>query len=110
MVQILHQRYPEKRLFASGFSLGGNVILKYLGEQSDQIHAYNFKGAAVTCVPFDPAASHHKLDVGFNRMVYSAVRISRASSLLCLLFLYVEFLSNNDPQSRSPTQTIPRCL
>lgn len=73
MVQTLHQRYPEKSIYACGFSLGGNVTLKYLGEQGDKLKEYNFKGAAVTCVPFDPTTSHHLLNVGFNHAVYASV-------------------------------------
>ena len=73
MIQILHKRYPKKSLYAAGFSLGGNVILKYLGEQGEKLKDCNFKGAAVTSVAFDPAASLSKLNVGFTRMVYSNV-------------------------------------
>jgi len=73
MVQILHQRYPDKSIYAAGFSLGGNVILKYLGEQGEKMHDYNFKGAAVISVLFDPTTSQHKLNAGFNHMVYSKV-------------------------------------
>lgn len=76
LIHHLNLRYPKKALFLTGFSLGGNVILKYLGEQEH--HAFEslkIRGAAVTCVPFDPAACQRKLDVGISRVLYSKVRV-----------------------------------
>lgn len=76
LTKMLHERFPEKKKYLSGFSLGGNVVLKFLGELGDQaITERGIYGAAVTCVPFDPVASQGKLDTnGFNRAVYSNVR------------------------------------
>ena len=71
LVEILHERYPEKMFYLSGFSLGGNVILKYLGEIGDQARDLNIIGAVATSVPFDPLASQPKLDTGFSRALYS---------------------------------------
>lgn len=68
---LLHERYPKRLIYLSGFSLGGNVCLKFLGEMGDKALERGIGGAATTCVPFDPIASQGKLDVGFNRMVYS---------------------------------------
>ena len=34
-IQSLKQNYPDSPLAAVGFSLGGNVLAKYLGEQGD---------------------------------------------------------------------------
>ena len=71
VTQLLHDRYPNRLIYLSGFSLGGNVCLKFLGELGDAAAERGIAGAAVTCVPFDPIASQGKLDVGFNRVVYS---------------------------------------
>ena len=71
LTKFIHKRYPDKKIFLSGFSLGGNVILKFLGELEAKAIDRNIFGAAVTCVPFDPVASQYKLDQGFNRAVYS---------------------------------------
>eukprot|EP00600_Ochromonadales_sp_CCMP1393_P007452 CAMPEP_0174963448 /NCGR_PEP_ID=MMETSP0004_2-20121128/5336_1 /TAXON_ID=420556 /ORGANISM="Ochromonas sp., Strain CCMP1393" /LENGTH=400 /DNA_ID=CAMNT_0016212075 /DNA_START=151 /DNA_END=1353 /DNA_ORIENTATION=- len=71
LVSQINQRYPDKKIYLSGFSLGGNVILKYLGELGDTAEERGVHGAAVTCVPFDPTKCQSKLDVGFNRRVYS---------------------------------------
>lgn len=68
----LHAQHPDKRIYLSGFSLGGNVILKFLGEKGDRVSAENgIVGAAVTCVPFVPELGSPRLDTGFNRVVYS---------------------------------------
>lgn len=71
LVEIIHKQYPSKGIFLMGTSLGGNVILKYLGEQGDRARKLNIRGAAVACVPFDPKACQSKIDVGFNRALYS---------------------------------------
>lgn len=57
------------RLGAIGFSLGGNVLLKYLGENGTG-HAVPEAAAAVS-VPFDLAASADHLDRGVGRLYSS---------------------------------------
>jgi len=32
MVEHLHQKYRQTRIVAVGFSLGGNLVTKYMGE------------------------------------------------------------------------------
>jgi len=67
----MRKRYPHKRIYVSGFSLGGNVILKFLGELGDDAMKKNVYGGVACCVPFDPVASQDKLAVGFNKIVYA---------------------------------------
>ncbi|CAM9637343.1 unnamed protein product [Chrysoparadoxa australica] len=56
----------------AGFSLGGNVIAKYLGEVgSAASEEKKILGAVVSCVPFDAVNSQLKIDAGFNRRVYA---------------------------------------
>ena len=50
-----------------GFSLGGNVILKYLGENAGGVEA-KVKGAVAFSVPCDLAASARRLDQPENRI------------------------------------------
>ena len=71
LVERLHEEDSARRIFLSGFSLGGNVILKYLGEQGEKALQLGVSGAVVTCVPFDPASCQVKLDLNtFNRGIY----------------------------------------
>jgi predicted alpha/beta-fold hydrolase len=59
-------------LLLSGFSLGGNVICKYLGEFVEHARLFGVTAAAVYCVPFDALASQPVLDSGLiRRYVYS---------------------------------------
>jgi uncharacterized protein len=64
-------RNPDKPIYLSGFSLGGNICLKFLGEQGDNAALRNIMGAAVFCVPFDTVQCQKKIDQGFNKAVYS---------------------------------------
>lgn len=73
LVDTLHLRYSKKRFYLCGFSLGGNVSLKFLGELGEKAIEKNIYGGAVTCVPFDPAGCQRKIDSGINRLIYSSV-------------------------------------
>ncbi|WP_298135374.1 hydrolase [Acidiferrobacter sp.] len=60
----LHSRYPQG-VCAVGYSLGGSVLLKWLGEQGT--HAPILAAAAVS-VPFDLASAARRLDKGASRL------------------------------------------
>lgn len=55
--------------FLLGVSLGGNVLLKWLGERGDTVPA-TIHGAVAVSVPFDLAAASRKIERGFAH-VYS---------------------------------------
>ena len=61
---------PARALLIAGVSLGGNVLLKWLGEQGDAAPR-QLLGAAAVSVPFDLARGSRHLDRGFSR-VYQA--------------------------------------
>lgn len=67
-VQSLH---PGAPLYAVGVSLGGNALLKWLGERGPSAQSLVARAAGVS-VPLDMAAAGHTLDTGFNRSVYTA--------------------------------------
>ena len=52
-------RFPRRRLGAAGFSLGGNVLLKFLGETQD---AAEIAAAVAVSVPYDLAAGAGMLE------------------------------------------------
>lgn len=64
-------RHPDAPLYASGVSLGGNALLKWLGERGPAAQALVARAAGVSA-PLDMAAAGHALDTGFNRSVYTA--------------------------------------
>jgi len=64
LYQTLRQREPETPLAVVGFSLGGNVVLKWLGEHGDRLNLF----AAVTVsVPLLLDVCATKLDTGFAK-------------------------------------------
>lgn len=65
---ILRRLRPD---FAAGVSLGGNVLLKWLGEQGAAA-AQLVRRAAAVSAPVDLAASGHALDRTLNRWLYAA--------------------------------------
>jgi predicted alpha/beta-fold hydrolase len=63
VLEVLSQRYAQ--LHAVGVSLGGNALLKYLGEQGSQAKPLS---AAAVSVPYDLAAANHMLSRGIGRL------------------------------------------
>jgi len=59
---VLRGRYPRRAIGAVGFSLGGNVLLKYLGEDSKALDA-----AVAISVPFDLSAGADHMERGFSK-------------------------------------------
>jgi uncharacterized protein len=57
-------------LCAAGISLGGNALLKWLGERAEQAAAVVRRAAAISA-PIDLAAAGHALDRGLNRLLYT---------------------------------------
>jgi predicted alpha/beta-fold hydrolase len=57
---------PARPLLIAGVSLGGNVLLKWLGEQGDRAPE-QLQSAAAVSVPFDLARGSRHLDRGFSR-------------------------------------------
>ena len=57
---------PTGPILCAGFSLGGNVLLKYLGEQGEALHPL-VRAAAAVSTPFNLAESVRALERGFAR-------------------------------------------
>jgi hypothetical protein len=62
VVRALRAREPEAPLYAIGFSLGGGVLLKWLGEQARAGTDGVLRGAATISVPYDIAAAARFLE------------------------------------------------
>src|SRR4051812_24584019 len=58
--------FPSSPLALAGVSLGGNVLLKFLGERGDDL-PQNLKAAAAISAPFDLARSSRRINQGFSR-------------------------------------------
>lgn len=64
------RRFPAAKLHAVGVSLGGNALLKWLGERGDAARAVVRRAAAVSA-PVHLAAAGKALDRGVNRLLYT---------------------------------------
>jgi predicted alpha/beta-fold hydrolase len=67
-VRHLQAKRPQAALHAVGYSLGGNVLLKYLGEQG---HNSGLQSAVAVSVPFRLDHCAQRIDQGFSK-VYQA--------------------------------------
>jgi uncharacterized protein len=65
LYRTLRQREPETAIAAAGFSLGGNVLLKWLGEQGQNLDLF---AAVAVSVPLVLGVCATKLDNGFARL------------------------------------------
>jgi predicted alpha/beta-fold hydrolase len=69
-VERLAAERPGRPIVLAGFSLGGNVVVKYLGERGDAVPP-EVRGAAAISVPFDLEASARSIDGrGFWSWIY----------------------------------------
>ena len=58
--------FPASPIALAGVSLGGNVLLKFLGERGKDLPS-QLKAAAAVSVPFDLARSSRRINHGFSR-------------------------------------------
>ena len=65
LIQRLKSREPETPLRAVGFSLGGNVLLKYLGEEGSRS---GIEAAVSVSAPIKLAHCATRLDTGMSRL------------------------------------------
>lgn len=70
VLEVLSGRFPGRPLAAAGVSLGGNVLLKHLGEVGS---ASPLAAAAAVSVPFDLAAGSDHMESGFARLYVEAL-------------------------------------
>ena len=68
VVEMLVRRFPDRPLGAAGFSLGGNVLLKFLSEPTASGTAGPIRAAAAVSVPFNLSAGADALERGFSRL------------------------------------------
>ncbi len=71
MLRHVKLQHPSAPLYAVGVSLGGNALLKWLGESGETARNLVERAAAVSA-PLDLVAAGNALDQGFNRNVYTA--------------------------------------
>lgn len=89
-VKWLRQKYPNRPLFAVGFSLGANILVNYLGEEGDKCV---LKGAVACSNPWDLAQGSISLQKSWlGKEVYSK---TMAGNLKKLFKRHMEVISQN---------------
>src|SRR5262249_14857705 len=71
IVRLLVERNPHARIGAVGISLGGNVLLKWLGEQAEEAPKQVAAAVAIS-TPYDLERCARVLDQGFAKLTYTA--------------------------------------
>ncbi|MCU7940908.1 MAG: alpha/beta fold hydrolase [gamma proteobacterium symbiont of Bathyaustriella thionipta] len=67
-IKSLQQRYPNNPLFSIGFSLGGNMLLKLLGEWGQSpLQSSPFCAAVSVSAPLQLEICSHRMNRGFSR-------------------------------------------
>jgi uncharacterized protein len=66
VLERVTREYPTSPLAIAGVSLGGNVLLKFLGERGNDLPP-QLKAAAAISVPFDLSRSSRRINRGFSR-------------------------------------------
>jgi uncharacterized protein len=67
VLERISREFPFAPLGMVGVSLGGNVLLKFLGERGKDLPK-TLRGAATISVPFDLARSSKRINRGFSRL------------------------------------------
>ena len=67
VIRRLTSEMPNVPIVLAGFSLGGNVLLKWLGEQGTEVPSA-VRAAAAVSVPYDLARGSRYINRGFSRV------------------------------------------
>ncbi|OMO79833.1 putative AB-hydrolase YheT [Corchorus capsularis] len=70
VVEHVAARYPEAKLYAVGWSLGANILVRYLGQESDTCR---LSGAVSLCNPFNLVIADEDFHKGFNNIYDKAL-------------------------------------
>jgi predicted alpha/beta-fold hydrolase len=62
-IDYVHKKYPQNPLYAIGYSIGGNVLLKLLGEETENTP---LKAAVSVSAPMDLAVCAEVISKGFS--------------------------------------------
>jgi predicted alpha/beta-fold hydrolase len=68
ILQTFHEKYPDLPIQILGFSLGGHILLKYLGELGSNAPSY-LKNAIAVCPAVEPANAVKRFALPKNRLL-----------------------------------------
>lgn len=90
--RTLRAREPDAQIAAVGFSLGGNVLLKWLGEQGKNIDLF---AATAVSVPLVLSMCADKLDSGFSKL-YRASLLRELKEYVSLKQHHLQAIGKNE--------------
>jgi predicted alpha/beta-fold hydrolase len=85
------RQHPSSPIVCAGFSLGGNVLLKHLGEQGEAL-PQQVRAAVAVSAPFDLALSARALDHGVSRIYGSRLVAGLKRKTLAKLARYPDLV------------------
>lgn len=98
----LSARWPDSEWLLAGFSLGGNVLLKWLGERGDAVDR-RIRAAVAVSAPFDLEAGARRISSGFSRVYDRSFLNSLRRKAFAKLSRYRDLF---DPEGLSRARTI----
>ena len=90
VVNHLLNHYDYKNIVIIGFSLGGNLTLKYLGEKNDKISPI-IKGGIAVSVPIDIASAEKEMDKLKNKLYLEVFFKTMKTKVLEKVYKFPEF-------------------
>lgn len=94
----LTSQYPDSTLLLAGVSLGGNVLLKFLGEQGAAVSP-RIRAAAAVSVPYDLSRAARHIDRGFSRVYQKSFIRSLQSKAIAKLERFPDLVPRDRIQS-----------
>jgi hypothetical protein len=104
VVRTLAAREPSGTLYAAGVSVGGNVLLKWLGEQGARSRV---EAAVTISVPYDLRAAAHNLARGAGRFYTSTFLKTLRAKALDLCKRFASLGGRLDPRRIKAARTFP---
>lgn len=103
VMQHLAAKFPRSPMYGVGYSLGANILVRYLGEEGDKTP---LRAAVSLCNPFNLPVSDKNFEKGFNR-VYD---VNLANSLRNIFkkhqHLFKGIVGLYDPERAANAKTI----
>ncbi len=108
-LDLLASRHPDSPVLAAGVSLGGNVLLKFLGEQGSAARGRVIAAAAVS-VPYDLSRAARHIDQGFSRIYQRSFIQSLQSKAIAKLEKFPDLASREQVISVRTMHDFDNCL
>jgi uncharacterized protein len=108
-INHLLDRRPDTRIALTGVSLGGNVLLKYLGERRENVPTQVAAAAAVS-VPYDLGKAADHIDKGFARVYQRSFIKSLQSKAIAKLEHFPDLIDRDRISTIRTMRDFDNCL